>query len=76
MTAMLDAAKVVSAVIVPPANRGDFAKVVATMDTGVTETVIEYFDDEISFQPEEVIGLTRSQCSDLFRKKDTAYLQS
>lgn len=73
---MIDSAKVVSAVIEAPVRRGDYAKVVAILDTGVTETVIEYFDDEISFQPSEVIGLTRSQCYDLFCKKDTAYLRS
>lgn len=73
---MSDAAKVVSAVIEAPRRRGDYAKVVATFDTGVTETVVEYFSDELSFQPSEFIGLTREQCSDLFREKDIAYLQS
>lgn len=40
------------------------------------DTIFHYYSDELSFHPEEFIGLTKSQALDIRRKKDIAYLQS
>jgi hypothetical protein len=36
----------------------------------------EYYPDEISFRPQDFVGLTRSEAIHLKYKKDKAYLQS
>lgn len=40
------------------------------------QMLFEYYPDEISFRPEEFIGLTRSQAVHLKFNKDKKYLQS
>jgi len=51
-------------------------QVEAVFDDGKTCTLFSYYPDEISFTPEEFIGLTRAQAMALRHKKDVAYLQS
>ena len=48
----------------------------AVFDDGKTCTLFSYYPDEISFTPEEFIGLTRAEAMWLRQKKDVAYLQS
>jgi len=62
--------------IEPPKRFGDKAKVNVIFTNGSAKTVVEYFDDELSFYPSEFIGLTQNQCSELHTKKDIAYIQS
>jgi hypothetical protein len=38
--------------------------------------LFEYFPDEISFSPEEFVGLTKRQAHELKARKDLAYLKS
>jgi hypothetical protein len=51
---------------------------VALMDDGseVEEIVFHWFDDELSFIPNELIGLTLEEARDLKHARDVAYLQS
>ena len=48
----------------------------ATFDDGNVEIVFDYYPDELSFSPDEFIGLTKLEACMLFRKKDIEYLQS
>lgn len=48
----------------------------AILDDGSRHLLLNYFDDELSFTKEELIGLTVKEACDLHMKKDTAYLQS
>ena len=43
---------------------------------GKEEELFQYYGDELTFTPEEMIGLTPQQARDLHHKKDVAYLQS
>lgn len=38
--------------------------------------VVSYYHDEITFSPEEVIGLTLGEVTKLYHEKDVRYLQS
>jgi hypothetical protein len=51
-------------------------QVIVTLEDGTIKNLFSYYPDEISFHPEEFIGLTRTQALDLFHKKDVAYLKS
>ena len=51
-------------------------KVIATFEDGTLKELFEYFPDEISFTPEEFVGLTEQQAHDLKGRKDKVYLQS
>lgn len=48
----------------------------ATFEDGSEVKIISYYTDEISFQEDELIGLTEQKAMDLWRKKDISYLQS
>ena len=49
---------------------------VAEMSDGKETELFRYYPDEISFRPSEVVGMTKREASQLFVKKDTAYLRS
>lgn len=51
-------------------------EVEAVFDDGKTCKLFSYYPDEISFTPDEFIGLTRLEAMWLRQKKDIAYLQS
>ena len=51
-------------------------KVYVTMENGVEEFLFEYYPDEISFTPDEFVGLTIEECRHLKFVKDKKYLQS
>lgn len=45
-------------------------------DDGTVEDCIgSYYPDELSFTPDEFIGLTRKEASELMENKDKAYLR-
>jgi hypothetical protein len=52
------------------------SRVIATFNNGTQECVVQFYGDEISFESDEFVGLTKAQASKLFQKRDVAYLQS
>ena len=70
--------KIVSARItaMPKSFFGPMPQVWVTHEDGKEELLFEYYPDEISFNSNEFIGLTRSEGIHLKFKKDKAYLQS
>jgi len=38
--------------------------------------MFRFFDDELSFDTEELVGKTEEECHNLFLERDKAYLQS
>ena len=68
--------KIVSCKILPPAGWGDKAKVMGTFADGTTKLVLDYYHQEVSFSPDEFVGLTEDQAHDLFHRRDVAYLQA
>jgi hypothetical protein len=62
-------------------GRGRFQntiKVLLIDENGHIETkeLFSYYPDEISFHPEELVGLTEDEAYELRQKKDVAYLRS
>lgn len=47
-----------------------------TFEDGTEKLIFWYYPDEISFRPEEFIGLTEEEALSLKTKKDVAYLKS
>jgi hypothetical protein len=47
-----------------------------TYEDNKTEFLFEYYPDEISFTPNEFVGMTRSEAVYLKFRKDKVYLQS
>jgi hypothetical protein len=74
---MIEPSVIVQALIDPPAEFGDTAKVRVRL-SGAEDFVqlLAYYVDEIQFKPEELIGLTVEQAQELHRQKDLAWLQS
>ena len=70
--------KIVSARITPmPKGLFDpMPQVWVTYEDKKEQYLFEYYPDEISFTPQEFVGLTRSEAIHLKFKKDKAYLQS
>lgn len=71
--------KITSARIVPSDPReGRFqAEIFARFGEDSEEKrVLSFYDDELSFTAEEVVGLTMEEVGDLFCRKDSAYLRS
>ena len=70
--------KVISAHIteMPKSLFDPIPKVYVTMEDGSEQFLFDYYPDEISFRPEEFVGLTIDECRALKGKKDRAYLTS
>lgn len=51
-------------------------KVEVQFDDMEIKVIFRYYSDEISFTPEELIGLTEDESRSLFGKKDREYLMS
>lgn len=51
-------------------------QVIAEFEDGTIKTLFTFYPDEISFTPNEFIGLTEKEAHDLFHKKDVRFLQS
>jgi len=60
----------------PESHFDAMPQVEAVFDDGKTCTLFSYYPDEISFTPEEFIGLTRAEAMWLYQKKDKAWIQS
>ena len=69
---------IIKAKITPlPRNLFDeMPKVIVFFDDGSSRELFEFYPDEISFSPEEFIGLTEEQAHRLRFEKDKKYLQS
>ena len=68
---------ITSARIVPSnSTTGQYQAEVHATIGGQEVKVLSYYDDELHFTPAEFIGLTREGVSELFHRKDIAYLQS
>lgn len=78
MTIVKELPKIVSARITAmPKNFQDpLPKVFATMEDGTEVGLFAYYPDEISFTPEEFVGLTVLEARELKARKDKEYLQS
>jgi hypothetical protein len=50
--------------------------VFVTLETGDELNLFSYYPDEISFHPDEFVGLTVAECRGLKGKKDLVYLRS
>ena len=50
--------------------------IIVTLEDGTEEVLFTYYPDEISFTPDEFIGLTKEEGRGLKFDKDKAYLQS
>ena len=70
--------KIVSARItaMPKSFFDDMPKVYVTLENSIEEFLFDYYPDEISFRPQEFVGLTISEAKTLKYKKDIAYLKS
>lgn len=70
--------RIVSAIIIPSnPSRGYFkAKVLVKLDDGQEGVIFDYYDDELSFIPNEFAGLTVEEAHELFSRKDVEYLRS
>jgi hypothetical protein len=70
--------KIVSARItpLPKSLRDPLPEVWVTLEDGHEEKAFDYYPDEITFQPQEFIGLTISEARALKVKKDLDYLRS
>ena len=49
--------------------------VMVTMEGGTEMILCSYYPDELSFEPEEFLGLTMYQARDLYHRRDVAYLK-
>ena len=54
----------------------DPVTITATFEDGTSKRLFDYFDDEISFDETELLGLTEDEAHDLFHRKDVEYLRS
>lgn len=52
------------------------ARAVAKLSSGEEVVVFRYYDDEITFTAEELVGKTRDEARSLKSKKDVEFLQS
>lgn len=52
------------------------AVVTATFEDGTQKEVLRFYSDELSFSPNEFVGLTEEGVRALFHRKDVAYLRS
>lgn len=60
-----------------PKNLRDPLPIVfVTFDDEEEKQLFDFYPDEISFKPEEFIGLTENQARDLKRRKDKRYLET
>ena len=51
-------------------------KITATFEDGSTKVLFDFYPDEISFLPNEFVGLTEEGAYNLKFEKDKRYLQS
>ena len=54
---------------------GNKSEVDVMYNDGSVEMLFVYYQDELSFEEQEFIGLTKSEALELFRHRDMAYLR-
>lgn len=57
-------------------NRYGNKEAVATLEDGTQAVAFAWFDDELTFRPEELVGLTIERARDLKQERDIRYLRS
>ena len=68
--------KIIACELGPMPQLGDpMPKVTATFDDGRQKVLFSYYPDEISFTPEEFVGLTEDEARQLFGRKDREFLR-
>ena len=69
--------RIVSITISPmPAEVSDpLPEITASFTDGTVKRLFSYFPDEISFLPEEFVGMTEQEAKALKAKKDSVYLK-
>jgi len=60
----------------PKSMFDEMPKVVATFENGSEKELFSYYPDELSFTPDEFVGLTENEARQLKTSKDKEYLQS
>jgi hypothetical protein len=75
---MVTELKIISARITAMPNSlfDPMPKVYVTLENNIEEFLFEFYPDEISFRPQEFVGLTTSEAKTLKYNKDIAYLRS
>lgn len=68
--------KIERATIQSSENRYGDLEFWAVMEDGSGQFVFAWFSDELTFKPEEIIGLTIEEARDLKQSRDIAYLRS
>ena len=70
--------KIISARItaMPKSFFDPMPQVWVTLENGIEEFLFEFYPDEISFTPQEFVGLTTSEAKTLKYNKDITYLRS
>jgi len=70
--------KIVSADVgkMPEKMTDRISEVTVSLEDGSQTVLFSYYPDELTFLPEEFVGLTVEEGKDLRRAKDTAYLRS
>jgi hypothetical protein len=69
--------RIIACEIGPMPHIGDpMPEVTATFDNGKRKALFSYYPDEISFTPEEFVGLTEDEARQLLGRKDRAFLKS
>jgi hypothetical protein len=69
--------RIIACEIGPMPQLGDpMPKVTATFDDGRQKVLFSYYPDEISFTPQEFVGLTEDEARQLFGRKDRVFLKS
>ena len=70
--------KIISARItaMPKSFSDPMPQVWVTLENGIEEFLFEFYPDEISFRPQEFVGLTTSEAKTLKYNKDITYLRS
>ena len=69
--------KITSATIHPYGTLDKYQNtVVAKFEDGSEEEVLTYYPDELTFSPDEFIGLDKAGVNVLFCRKDKEYLRS
>jgi len=75
---MSDTRKIVAAYItaMPKSFSDPLPSVIVKLDTEECVRLFDYFPDELSFTPDEFIGLTVDEARQLKGQKDRAFLRS
>jgi hypothetical protein len=69
--------KIKAAKITSSRNRYGNVEFRAVMEDGTEDVLVfAWFNDELSFAPQEIVGLTIEEARDLKQSRDIAYLQS